>query len=240
MRTGDFSELLPLGVQIYDPATARLVNGVVTRDPFPGQHHPGGRINPIARNVLGYFPAAQQAPAADLSQNFFIEQPWTYGYNFAMTRIDHEWTRANAPMAASSGTSAAKSASTSRAMQNGTEITRGVDRPVQLQLGGRAHRCAVADHGARPEGQLAAIQRRSLPALQPRPREPRLSRHRRWGCFGDFEQLPRFSIESAIATTAGRVATLGAQQSGFNSGRTQPFYNVQFAPTLTKTTGGTR
>ena len=56
--------------------------------------------------------------------------------------------------------------------------------------------------------------------------------------LGGFEQLPRFSIESGTPTTAGRVATLGAQQSGFNNGRTQPFYNVQFAATLTKTTGG--
>ena len=41
----------------------------------------------------------------------------------------------------------------------------------------------------------------------------------------------------ASPTAAGTVATLGAQQSGFNSGRTQPFYNVQIAPTLTKTAG---
>ena len=33
------------------------------------------------------------------------------------------------------------------------------------------------------------------------------------------------------------MATLGAQQSGFNTGRAQPFYNVQFAPTLTWTKG---
>ena len=58
------------------------------------------------------------------------------------------------------------------------------------------------------------------------------------GLLGDFEQLPRYSIESTNATTAGRVATLGAQQSGFNNGRTQPFYNVQFAATVTKMTGG--
>ncbi len=43
MRSGDFSELLPLGVQIYDPATAQLVNGVVVRQPFPGNIIPGGR-----------------------------------------------------------------------------------------------------------------------------------------------------------------------------------------------------
>ena len=92
MRTGDFSELLSNGVQIFDPRTARLVNGVVVRDPFPGNIIPGDRINPVARNVLGYFPAPNQAGAADLSQNFFVEQPWTYAYNFQMVRVDHEWT----------------------------------------------------------------------------------------------------------------------------------------------------
>jgi hypothetical protein len=49
------------------------------------------------------------------------------------------------------------------------------------------------------------------------------------GLLGDYSQLPRFSLESSAPTAAGRVATLGAQQSGFNSGRNQPFYNLQFA-----------
>ena len=59
MRGGDFSELLAIGVQIFDPNTARLVNGVVTRDPFPGNIIPTNRINPIAAKVLTYFPAGQ-------------------------------------------------------------------------------------------------------------------------------------------------------------------------------------
>ncbi len=92
MRGGDFSELLAIGVQIFDPNTARLVNGVVTRDPFPGNIIPTNRINPIAANVLKYFPAANQAGQADLSNNFFAEQPWTYGYNLQLMRVDHEWT----------------------------------------------------------------------------------------------------------------------------------------------------
>ena len=92
MRTGDFSELLSNGVQIFDPRTARLVNGVVVRDPFPGNMIPSDRINPVARNLLGYFPAPNQAALADFSQNFFVEQPWTYAYNFQMVRVDHEWT----------------------------------------------------------------------------------------------------------------------------------------------------
>src|SRR5436190_457555 len=89
MRTGDFSELLSAGVQIYDPATARLVNGVVTRDPFAGNIIPADRINPIARAVLAFFPKANQAAAADLSQTFFSQQPWTYAYNLEMVRAAH-------------------------------------------------------------------------------------------------------------------------------------------------------
>ena len=60
--TGDFSELLPLGVQIYDPATARLVNGVVTRDPFPGNIIPADRINPIAAQHAGLLSRRNQRP----------------------------------------------------------------------------------------------------------------------------------------------------------------------------------
>jgi hypothetical protein len=92
MRTGDFSELLSNGVQIFDPRTARLVNGIVVRDPFPGNIIPADRINPVARNVLGYFPAPNQAGAPDFSNNFFAEQPWTYAYDFQMIRIDHAWS----------------------------------------------------------------------------------------------------------------------------------------------------
>jgi hypothetical protein len=92
MRRGDFSELLPLGIQIYDPRTARLVNGQVTRDPFPGNIIPAGRINPVSRNVLDYYPLPNQAGAADLTGNFFAEQPWTYGYDFQMVRLDQNWS----------------------------------------------------------------------------------------------------------------------------------------------------
>ena len=89
MRSGDFSELLSIGVQIFDPATARLVNGVVTRDAFPNNIIPAARINPIARSVLDYFPQPNRAASADFGDNFFVEQPWTYAYDFQMTKVDH-------------------------------------------------------------------------------------------------------------------------------------------------------
>ena len=71
MRSGDFSELLAIGVQIFDPGTARLVNGVVTRDPFPGNIIPGQSHQPDRRERARATsrPPTRRA-AADLSQQF--------------------------------------------------------------------------------------------------------------------------------------------------------------------------
>ena len=237
MRSGDFSELLPLGVQIYDPATARLVNNIVVRDPFPGNVIPASRINPIARNVLGFYPAPNIASAADLSLNYFIEQPWTYGYNFAMTRIDHEWTPSHRTYGRFLRNFRREERFNFAGQVNGVEITRGsTDRFNYNWAGGHTAVISpsmVLDLKAswlRFNDDLFPLYNLDLASLGYSPST--------LGLLGDFEQLPRFSVESGTPTTAGRVATLGAQQSGFNNGRTQPFYNVQFAATLTKTTGG--
>src|SRR5947209_1223135 len=52
-------------ITIYDPRTGRDVNGVWTRDAFPGNVIPKDRINPIARNILSYFPAPNVHTAGD-------------------------------------------------------------------------------------------------------------------------------------------------------------------------------
>ena len=59
MKNGDFSGLVDAQgrlITIYDPATGRDVNGVWTRDPFPGNSIPADRINPTAKKLLQYFP----------------------------------------------------------------------------------------------------------------------------------------------------------------------------------------
>lgn len=69
MRNGNFSSILT-GVQlgtdilgrpiyqnaIYDPATARTVNGQVVTDPFPGNIIPMNRLNPVALKMQSYIP----------------------------------------------------------------------------------------------------------------------------------------------------------------------------------------
>ncbi len=231
MRRGDFSELLAIGVQIFDPATARLVNGVVQRDAFPGNIIPAGRINPIAANVLNYFPAANQAGQADLSNNYFKEQPWTYGYDLQLTRIDHEWTSAHRTYGRFIRNFRREERHNFAGEINGVEISRGgTDRfnynyavghtavlSPSLFLDVKGSWLRFNDD-LQPIGQLQPSEL-GYPAST-------------LSLLGDYPHIPRFSIESANPTAAGRVATLGAQQSGFNTGRRQPFYNLQFAPTL--------
>ena len=59
MKNGDFSGLTDAAgrpIIIYDPATGRDVNGVWTRDPFPGNVIPTNRFNATAKAMLQYFP----------------------------------------------------------------------------------------------------------------------------------------------------------------------------------------
>jgi hypothetical protein len=58
-RNGDFSGLTDASgnlIRIYDPQTGRDVNGVWTRDQFPGNIIPANRINPTARAIMQYWP----------------------------------------------------------------------------------------------------------------------------------------------------------------------------------------
>jgi hypothetical protein len=59
MKRGDFSGLVDASgrlITIYDPATGRDVNGVWTRDPFPGNIIPPDRINDTAKKIMAYWP----------------------------------------------------------------------------------------------------------------------------------------------------------------------------------------
>jgi hypothetical protein len=58
-RNGDFSNLVDASgnlIRIFDPNTGRDVNGVWTRDQFPGNRIPLERINPTARLIMQYWP----------------------------------------------------------------------------------------------------------------------------------------------------------------------------------------
>jgi len=89
MRAGDFSQLRNSAgalIPIYDPLTTRTENGVIVRDPFPGNVIPADRINPVAKAMLTPFPVPTsgtsfngQATLDDGPQNqetLKIDQRW--------------------------------------------------------------------------------------------------------------------------------------------------------------------
>jgi hypothetical protein len=52
-RSGDFTRASTL---IYDPATTRTVNGVITRDPFPSKKIPTNRFSKVSNAVMAQMP----------------------------------------------------------------------------------------------------------------------------------------------------------------------------------------
>jgi hypothetical protein len=84
---------------IYDPATTRLNPAAPAgttqyiRDAFPGNILPASRINPIATNLLKYFPGPNQA-GIDLSttNNFFSPAPNILDDDRIDGRIDHKFS----------------------------------------------------------------------------------------------------------------------------------------------------
>jgi len=89
-RRGDFSSLLAIGpqYQIYDPATAKVSGGVVSRLPFAGNIIPAGRINPIATQLMKFYPEPNVAAGADGVHNYFTSFPSRDLYDNQFGRAD--------------------------------------------------------------------------------------------------------------------------------------------------------
>jgi len=87
---------------IYDPATTHLNPNAPAgttqyiRDPFPGNIIPANRINPIATNLLQYFPAPnQKGIGLSDTNNYFSPAPSTLDDNRIDARVDHTFSERN-------------------------------------------------------------------------------------------------------------------------------------------------
>jgi hypothetical protein len=92
-RRGDFSELLrvdPVRYQIYDPRTARLVNGRVVRDPFPNNQVP--ILNPLYQHYVNLYPLPNNPLGVVDSEgrnNYLASAtPFNWDYNAYSNRVD--------------------------------------------------------------------------------------------------------------------------------------------------------
>ncbi|MDQ3651021.1 MAG: carboxypeptidase-like regulatory domain-containing protein [Acidobacteriota bacterium] len=90
-RRGDFSDLLRLGsqYQIYDPRTARLVNGRVVRNPFPNNQVP--ILNPVYNQIVNLYPLPNNPSAGPADTNNYLASatPFNWDYKAFQNRIDY-------------------------------------------------------------------------------------------------------------------------------------------------------
>lgn len=73
-KAGDFSQTVNAQnalIPVYDPATGRVENGRTVRDAFPGNRIPSNRFDPVALNLLKFYPTANRAPDSVSGANNF-------------------------------------------------------------------------------------------------------------------------------------------------------------------------
>jgi hypothetical protein len=89
-RTGDFSALLGVGsgYQLYDPNTAVLASGKITRQPFSGNIIPSSRLNAISKAYLNYMPQPNQAGKATGENNYVVATPSINNFTSWVGRSD--------------------------------------------------------------------------------------------------------------------------------------------------------
>lgn len=90
-RTGDFSALLAAGssYQLYDPNSAVLASGKITRSPLPNNVVPTSVLNPISLKYMQYFPLPNQPGKIDGENNYVVNDPTTDNYVSYMGRMDY-------------------------------------------------------------------------------------------------------------------------------------------------------
>ena len=92
-RQGDFSALLKLNsggtnYSIYDPSTGVLSGSQVSRTPFPNNVIPSSRLNPIALNLLKYYPLPNTTGQANGFDNYATNFVTANRYNNELIRTD--------------------------------------------------------------------------------------------------------------------------------------------------------
>jgi hypothetical protein len=101
-RRGDFSQLKDATgrpILIYDPATTRANpngNGLL-RDPFPNNIIPENRIDPVAKNILRFYPLPNRTPdnAFTNLNNYFGAVSNKRSLNQYTSRVDHRFNEQN-------------------------------------------------------------------------------------------------------------------------------------------------
>ncbi|HEX8398652.1 MAG TPA: TonB-dependent receptor [Pyrinomonadaceae bacterium] len=230
MRTGNFSELLPLGIQIYDPATAALRNTTCTagstgttvcRTPFAGNIIPTARLNPAAVAFANLYPLPNQPGVVD---NYFSNQILERPYDSYLGRIDHNFNgnhRVYGKLFYSKSTE---------------DRLNWIDAPDSITQGFeyRTNKGGNIDYTATLSSNFVLDVRSSLndfvqERVQANPRSAADLGFTSIGALTSSTVFPRFDFTN--------YDTLGAERADFNEGLTRNFRLFSLQPTLTQIFG---
>ncbi len=96
-RAGDFSQTFNSSgalITIYDPATGRNVGSTWTRDPFPGNVIPAGRIDKVGQALANAYPLPNTNSTATVNwqNNYLGANVTTYTFHNLIARVDHTFS----------------------------------------------------------------------------------------------------------------------------------------------------
>jgi hypothetical protein len=96
-RTGDFSALLAQGASytIYDPNTAVASGSTIARTPFANNVIPSSLLNPIAVNLMKYYPLPNIAGQKNGLENYVLNTTDSDSFNNEMGRLDVNFSEKN-------------------------------------------------------------------------------------------------------------------------------------------------
>lgn len=219
MRTGDFSELLSLGIQIYDPLT-----GTSNRTPFAGNIIPTNRLDPIALKVMSYYPLPNQAGKSDQTANFYTPQTRNYTYWGFLTRVDHNINNNNRVFANFYDNWRQEDRYNWAGQVGGFDVTRGYDYRSNLGFTGGYTSVLTNSLIADVRVSYSKFGEWEAPAQSFDPASLGFGAST-VALFRGYQYIPRFDITG--------FDPIGSLRSNFGQGFDQPFYNLSAAPTLT-------
>ncbi|MEO8735001.1 MAG: TonB-dependent receptor [Edaphobacter sp.] len=96
-RAGDFSQTFNGSgklITIYNPNSGRLVNGVWTRDPYPGNKVPQGDMDPVGKALANLYPLpnSNQSATVNWQNNYYTAAITNYSFNNVIARVDHTFS----------------------------------------------------------------------------------------------------------------------------------------------------
>ena len=219
MRKGDFSELLPLGIKIYDPLT-----GTSARKAFDGNIIPTNRLNPIALALMKYYPMPNQAGKSDQTNNYYSPQNRSYDYNAAIVRLDQSLSGGHQLFANAYWNQRLEDRYNWAGIVDDFAVTQGVDT--------RDNFGTTLGYTGTFSNQLIGDLRLSYSKFGERRAPSDTFDPASLGfnaqtveLFRGYDYIPRFDIAG--------FQTLGSNRSDYTKGFNRPFYNYAAVPSVT-------